>query len=273
MTLTAEDESKAAEPEIYLTIIIVTLNAQEAIADTLCSVAAQDQAGLEVLCIDGASRDQTLEVARNYNSSIPGLLILSEPDDSLYAAMNKGLRAARGGYVIFLNAGDFFLDADVVADFKNYLRSWIAEPPSMIYGHTLVEYPNGAREIRRVRSLCYITHGQPTIHQSVFFRTQDHRNVVYQYDAYPISADYAVMAELQLHQGGHSAIWDRTISVFAFKHDSISNRNLRQRLIDAWGVQKRIVASSFFARCVSALRRILAHIYYNMRGWRIGKSL
>ena len=89
---------------------------------TLESVAAQSCKEYEYLLIDGASRDATVEIARQY----PCLShIVSEPDNGLYDAMNKGIAAAHGDYLIFLNAGDSLHEPDTlqkIADFIGNTR-------------------------------------------------------------------------------------------------------------------------------------------------------
>ncbi len=262
----------AALPKPVLSIIMVTFNAQDVVEKTLASVAAQDQSALELVCIDGCSRDDTLRKVEAYGARIPGLRIVSEPDDSLYDAMNKGLAQAHGDYVLFLNAGDFFADDAVAADLAALLREQIGPPPTLIYGHTELDYPNGLRRIRPVRRLGYIAHGQPTMHQSVFFRTEAHRQCLYRYHEFPISADYAAMAELQRRAEDRVLVWDRSVAVFTFEPTSVSNRNLRRRLVDAWVIQKDILRVSLVARLSSAARRVLAHVYHNARGARPGPS-
>ncbi|MFA7471302.1 MAG: glycosyltransferase family 2 protein [Spirosomataceae bacterium] len=90
-----------------LTIITVTYNAGELLANTLESVRKGWSPGLNVeyLLIDGNSTDQTLEIAAQFSSDLL-LKIISEPDEGLYDAMNKGIGLAKGKYLWFLNAGD-----------------------------------------------------------------------------------------------------------------------------------------------------------------------
>jgi glycosyltransferase involved in cell wall biosynthesis len=95
-----------------ITIITVAYNAAATIADTLKSVAAQNWPDIEHIVVDGASSDATLEViARNAHSS---LHVISEPDEGLYDAMNKGVAAATGDIIGFLNADDFYCRSDAL---------------------------------------------------------------------------------------------------------------------------------------------------------------
>ena len=91
-----------------LSIVTVSLNAARTIGDTLASVARQE-VGFEVehVCVDGGSTDETRVIIDRYAVSSPGIVRVYEPDRGIFDAMNKGLRAARGEYVLFLNADDF----------------------------------------------------------------------------------------------------------------------------------------------------------------------
>ncbi|QIM53977.1 glycosyltransferase family 2 protein [Hydrogenophaga crocea] len=96
-----------------ITVITVAYNSAATIGDTLDSVARQSYSDKEHLVIDGASKDDTVAVARAH--STPDTVIVSEPDKGIYDAMNKGFRLARGEVIGFLNADDLFADNEVLA--------------------------------------------------------------------------------------------------------------------------------------------------------------
>ena len=87
-------------------IITITYNAASVIEPTLQSVLEQTYKNYEYLLIDGGSKDDT--VAKAKASGIEFAQIVSEPDNGLYDAMNKGMALATGDYLCFLNAGDAF---------------------------------------------------------------------------------------------------------------------------------------------------------------------
>ena len=115
-----------------LSIITVTYNAGAVLQRTLDSVAAQDYPQLEHVLIDGASKDNTLELLRAHAAQLPRTLLLSEPDQGLYDAMNKGLARATGDYILFLNAGDELADSHILTEI-------FASVPQadVYYGHAL----------------------------------------------------------------------------------------------------------------------------------------
>jgi glycosyltransferase len=91
---------------VKITVVTVAFNSAATIADTLESVAEQSHADIEHIVIDGASKDDTLEVVARHGARVAKCL--SEPDRGIYDAMNKGLALASGELVGFLNADDLF---------------------------------------------------------------------------------------------------------------------------------------------------------------------
>jgi glycosyltransferase len=96
-----------------ITVVTVAYNSAATIADTLRSVAAQAHPDIEHIVIDGASKDDTLEIVRREGAHVAR--VVSEPDKGIYDAMNKGLALATGHFVGFLNADDLFADAQAVS--------------------------------------------------------------------------------------------------------------------------------------------------------------
>ena len=97
-----------------LSIITVVYNGEHALADTIASVTAQTaRRDIEYIIIDGNSKDGTRAVMAAHADEIDRAI--SEPDNGLYDAMNKGLRLATGDFVWFVNAGDTIADADTAA--------------------------------------------------------------------------------------------------------------------------------------------------------------
>lgn len=98
-----------------ISIITATYNSGNTVADTLKSVLAQSYHDYELLVIDGASKDNTLEIVRSMEPQFEGKLrYVSEPDKGIYDAMNKGIRMATGDVVGILNSDDFYTSHDIL---------------------------------------------------------------------------------------------------------------------------------------------------------------
>ena len=102
-------------------IITVSLNSATTICDAIESVLAQDYPDIEYIVVDGDSRDNTMEIVRQYGHRIS--LAVSAPDENVYDAMNTGIGLATGDVVGFINSDDFYASDDVISSvagvFKN----------------------------------------------------------------------------------------------------------------------------------------------------------
>jgi glycosyltransferase len=98
---------------VKVSIITVAYNSESTIADTLLSIAAQAHPAIEHIVVDGGSKDSTVALVRAHGTHVSHLL--TERDDGIYDAMNKGLRLATGEFVGFLNADDMLATPDAMA--------------------------------------------------------------------------------------------------------------------------------------------------------------
>jgi len=98
---------------LKISIITVCYNSAATIEDTILSVASQNHKNIEHIIIDGASTDGTMEVIARHRHALA--VVVSEPDQGVYDAMNKGLRHASGDVVGFLNADDVYMDEEAVS--------------------------------------------------------------------------------------------------------------------------------------------------------------
>jgi glycosyltransferase involved in cell wall biosynthesis len=100
-----------------ISIITITYQAEAYIERTLTSVFEQDCAAeIDYIIVDGASKDRTLEIIKAHQVQINQFI--TEKDQGIYDAMNKGIQLAKGDYILFLNAGDTFASTSTL---KNLL--------------------------------------------------------------------------------------------------------------------------------------------------------
>lgn len=91
-----------------ISIITVCYNAEDTIEQTIRSVVQQTYANIEYIIVDGHSKDGTMDIVQSYDAQIS--TIISEDDNGIYDAMNKGIRVATGDYIQFLGADDCLVD-------------------------------------------------------------------------------------------------------------------------------------------------------------------
>lgn len=104
-------------------IITICRNAERYLESTLASVLGQEFRDLELIVIDGASTDGTIPLISNHAARDRRIRWLSEPDDGIAAAMNKGIGLARGSIIAHLHADDFYPDPRVLGDVASALAA------------------------------------------------------------------------------------------------------------------------------------------------------
>lgn len=151
-------------------IITVVYNAEASIEKTIQSVIEQQYEGIEFIIIDGGSTDGTLEILKKYEKHID--YWISESDEGIYDAMNKGMKIAKGEGVLFLNAGDYFEG--------NVFSSNIQVPCFLN-----VKYHNVFHTLVDIKTKNYKM-GLPNCHQGIIFE-----NKGIKYDlTYQVASDY-----------------------------------------------------------------------------------
>jgi len=99
---------------VKISIITVVWNNRETIKDSINSVLNQTYADIEYIVVDGSSSDGTIDIVQGYEDRISHFI--SEPDEGLYDALNKGIELASGDVIGILHSDDLFYDKFVVSD-------------------------------------------------------------------------------------------------------------------------------------------------------------
>ena len=111
-------------------IITATYNSQNTIVDAINSVASQTYENIEHIIIDGASTDKTISIINEVKSKVSK--IISEPDEGIYDALNKGIKNATGDVIVFLHADDIFAENTIIEKAANL---FLEKQTDSIYGN------------------------------------------------------------------------------------------------------------------------------------------
>src|ERR1700744_268602 len=167
-----------------LSVITVVYNDVSAIERTMLSVLNQTYANIEYILIDGLSADGTLEIIQKYQDRIK---LVSEKDEGIYDAMNKGLSMATGDYVLFMNSGDEIYATDTVST-----GFATADDADIYYGETEMIDSNsqslGRRRHKAPETFTWrsFKFGMNVSHQAIYIK----RSLTEPYDMqYHLSAD------------------------------------------------------------------------------------
>jgi putative colanic acid biosynthesis glycosyltransferase len=156
---------------------------------TLQSVDAQTSRDFECTIVDGASTDGTPAFLGTLHW--PNLQWISEPDEGIYDAMNKGITLSNGRFLIFMNAGDRFAHPEVL-DQVSYALTEHGEH-DVVYGDAFQRAESGETFRKRARPVEAITYGMFTHHQAMFFARCLFPKFGYDKN-WKIAGDYALIA-------------------------------------------------------------------------------
>ncbi len=195
-----------------LTVVTVTLNDRDGLEQTLASLSRQSERRVEHIIMDGGSADGSVEAAREH-AAFDQTVIVSERDQGVYDAMNKGLAMATGELVTFLNAGDVYAHDDVLS---SAIEDYRTERWQWAFGVARVTDSMG-RGVRPLKAPRYnwwrhALGANNIIHQTVFYRTETLRELGGFDLSFPLAADYHATLRL----GRHSAprVWPRVDVIY-----------------------------------------------------------
>ena len=211
-----------------ISIITPTYNSEDTLRDTIESVLSQEGVALEYIIVDGGSTDGTLDIIRSYGGRIAR--VVSEPDQGLYDAMNKGIRLAMGTIVGILNSDDVYTSRDVLASVEAILEQ---EHCDSVYAD--LDYVKRYRTnyiVRRWRSgimsSAAIRWGWMPPHPTFFVR----RHIYQQYGMYcpelRFSGDYELMLRFLYKYKISTCYLRRTI--VNMRTGGLSNKSWKNRL-------------------------------------------
>lgn len=170
------------DKNVKLTVITVCYNAESVIGCTLDSLGNQVYDQYELVIVDGKSCDRTMEIIHEKQHMFNQCRIISEPDDGIYNAMNKGVSMASGEYVYFLNAGDKFFDTYVLEKVMDHVMSGV----DIVYGNMI--YGEELKRYTKKLSKQYFLSEHMICHQAIFAKKKWLRK-------YPFEEKYKLCAD------------------------------------------------------------------------------
>ena len=179
-----------------VSIITSTFNSAKTLKNTISSVSSQTYKNIEHIFIDGASRDLTLNViSENCDHNYK---VISEPDNGIYDALNKGVKMATGDIICILHSDDFFYTNDAL---EKVVNSFIDKEVTGIYTDLNYVSKKDTSKVRRkwVSGSYFkskIKYGWMPPHPALFLRTYIAREYTYNI-RYKISADYDFFLRIQ----------------------------------------------------------------------------
>jgi putative colanic acid biosynthesis glycosyltransferase len=211
----------------FFSIITVCLNNLDGLKKTAASLAAQDFRDFEWLVMDGGSTDGTPEFLKSTHA-----FWLSEPDNGIYDAMNKGIEKSAGEYLLFLNAGDALAYPDILT----FIHESASEKPTLIYGDSLEQDEQEYPTYKPARKTESIAMGLFTHHQAIFYNHIALGSLRYN-TAYKIAADYDLTARM-LQKNGTVLYVEHPICIF--ESGGVSQQKAAQGRQEQFEIRKNL---------------------------------
>lgn len=258
-----------------VSIITVCFNAQDTIEETVKSAVSQTYTDIEYIVVDGASSDNTVSIIKQFQEKIG--VFISEPDNGVYEAMNKGVSLATGDIVFFLNSGDVFFNNEVV---KNVVEIFRKKDANIVFGDVVVLDPEtGFTKVKSHQLADKVFFYHDTIcHQAMFAKRSLFENYGAFDTRYRISADYEWL--LRVKYGHHAEAMYTSLIISIFRLGGISSnpkyydtylseyKEIKQVYYSY--LQSLLCGNKFFRRMFNvSLRIVLMKVRYI---WRNGFS-
>ncbi len=240
-----------------VSIITVVYNGIEFLEETIKSVISQTYPNIEYIIVDGGSTDGTLDIIKKYEAHITKWI--SEPDKGIYDAMNKGIDLATGDWQNFLNAGDSFVDNNVLE--KIFTTN--LENITLVYGDIIAIRENGQKlnvnaiELKDDNS---IKKGMKVCHQAIFYN----KNIMIKYDdKLRLKSEWKHLIEITRKENFSPKKFNFPIVYYSVgglgaQQLKLNQKEYRDVFLKMYGISAYITYMPFFA--YMTLRRILKKI-------------
>ncbi|TAL63220.1 MAG: glycosyltransferase [Bacteroidetes bacterium] len=211
-----------------ISIITVCYNSEATLEATICSVIEQDHADIEFIVVDGESTDKTTSIIEKYKKKITRHI--SEKDDGMYFAVNKGISLATGDAVGILNSDDVYADNRVIS---RVVKEFQLTKTDCIYGDLqYISRDKPEKVIRRWKSKSY----HPTLflkgwmppHPTFFVKRSCYHEFGNFNTSFSISADYELMLRFLYKHKATASYIDKVL--VKMRTGGISNVSLNSRI-------------------------------------------
>jgi len=236
------------------TIVTVVYNDRDGFLATKKSILNQSYSNFQWVVIDGGSTDGTSKEVVALSSINRNIKYITEKDEGIYDAMNKGIGLALGRYILFMNAGDQFSNDEVLSNVAEIVREDLVD---IVLGGATLVFRNGRGVYRKPRDISYIWHGLPASHQAIYFKRTLVDGALYD-TAYNVCGDYYLLCEIvrKSNMGLSISYLDKPLVNFRVGDTSYENPYLL--LKEPYLIQRDVLGVSLFKRICSLGKRVIS---------------
>lgn len=245
----------SAENKPLITIITVVKNGVKYLEQSLLSVINQTYENIEYIIIDGCSTDGTLDIINNYDDYID--YWISEHDNGIYDAINKGIKLATGDYIAVLQSDDWY-EPDIVNSIAEEILKHKLTTPNVIYSNYTIVNETYSK-VSRVESTLEYWLGMTISHQSMFVSADVYTMLGGYETGYRLAADYEFF--IRMVTGGVVFIGINHYGVF-FRLGGNSSLSNRKSIDEAIKINSKYLGR-FSRKHALFMMRIYNHLFFS----------
>lgn len=237
---------------VRFSVVTVVLNDVNGLRATKESLFCQNYEHFEWIVRDGGSNDGAVSYLEGLTDRVKWV---SQTDQGIYDAMNRGIIMSTGDYVVFMNAGDAFHDSGTLAKVAEVLSAG-DQVADILFGGTMLIFPGSGRMVYRPPRLVEnsLWHGLPANHQATFYRKTLLDSTPYDLQ-YRLCGDYYLAATL-MRNGAHAVYLDEPLATFEVGGQSYKRR--RQLFVEPYRIQRDVLGLPFYYRLASIVKRFVS---------------
>jgi len=238
--------------EPIISIIIATFNSEATIATTLDSILCQSLQSWECVVVDGLSRDGTCSILADYVRRDSRIRYISETDNGIYDALNKGVKLSNGEWIYVLGSDD-----SLVKDGLFSLVNEITPEFEAISGYVFVQRQGRIVGIRKSK-------GWAGSHQAKIIRKRSIQEVGYFDLSFPIMADTNMMFALE-QKGCHIKNIDKAVACFSVNGESSKFRNQISIFKERYRIRRTYnVSFALFVSLWLSAKAVFGYIFHKI---------
>lgn len=245
-----------------ISIITATYNSEKTLKDTLESVLKQTYKNYEHIIIDGASKDRTMEIVKSYETKYEGKLrYISEKDNGLYEAMNKGIKMATGDIIGILNSDDIYAHENVL---KEIVETFKKTNCDGTYANLIFMDANAMSKVQRVwkSKEGKLENGWHPAHPTLYLKKDVYKKIGLFNLNYKIVADYDFMIRMLKDKQIKLSYIDDTI--VHMRIGGVSTNGIKGYYENLKEAHKALVANKIahpyyidFRRCIKTINQLI----------------
>lgn len=242
-----------------VSLITATFNSSKNLKSCLQSVIKQSHEEIEHIIIDGVSNDNTLQIIKNFQKINPKIKFISENDNGIYDALNKGIKMASGDIIGFIHSDDFLKSEDIISGIVSLISN---EKFDGIYGDLQYVYKNNPKKVVRnwkssEFSRKLLKKGWMPPHPTFFLRKEVYKKHGLFNLKYSISADYDFMLRVLKDSNLKFKYYPRVITVMRLGGVSNSGmKNIIRKTLEDF----RIIKNNEIGNILTLIFKIISKI-------------